>query len=116
LAATERLLQISGLAGKGLELRIEVDRDGIARLTRLSARDPGGAPGAQALARDASLPLLDVVVSGEGRGWSGGRYCESEAGSRFRYTGHSERPTDGSWSELRVDLDDPVTGLHAEVF
>src|ERR1700690_20625 len=88
----------------------------MARLTRLSARDSLGAQGAQALVHDAALPLLDVIVSGEGRGWSGGRYCESEAGSRFRYTGHSERAANGSWHELRVDLDDPVTGLHAEVF
>ena len=116
MAATERLLQISGLADTGLDLRIEVGPDGTARLTRLSARDSLGAQGAQALVHDAALPLLDVIVSGEGRGWSGGRYCESEAGSRFRYTGHSERAANGSWHELRVDLDDPVTGLHAEVF
>ncbi len=116
MAGTERLLQVTGLADTGLELRIEVDRDGMARLTRLSAREPRGAGSAQALARDASLPLLDVIVSGEGRGWSGRRYCESEAGSRFRYTGHSERAAGGPWHELRVDLDDPVTGLHAEVF
>ena len=47
------------MAGKGIELRIEVDRDGMAKLTRLSVG------GAQALARDAALPLLDVIVSGE---------------------------------------------------
>jgi alpha-galactosidase len=110
LAGSERLLQVTGLAEKGLELRIEVDGDGMAKLTRLSAG------GAQALARDAALPLLDVIVSGEGRGWSGGRYCESEAGGRFRYAGHGERAVGGSWHELRVHLDDPVTGLHAEVF
>jgi alpha-galactosidase len=110
LAGTERVLQVTSLAGKGVELRIEVDRDGMARLTRLSAG------GAQALARDAALPLLDVIVRGEGRGWSGGRYCESEAGGRFRYAGHGERAVGGFWQELRVHLDDPVTGLHAEVF
>jgi alpha-galactosidase len=110
LAGTERVLQVTSLAGKGIELQIEVDRDGMAKLTRLSAA------GAQALERDAALPLLDVIVSGEGRGWSGGRYCESEAGGRFRYAGHGERAVGGSWHELRVHLDDPVTGLHAEVF
>lgn len=84
----------------------------MARLTRLAA--PGGKP----VSRDAALPLLDVIVTGEGRGWSGGRYCESEAGGRFRYAGHSERAATETapWRELRVDLDDPVTGLHAEVF
>ena len=52
--------------------------------------------------------------------WSGGRYCESEAGSRFRYAGYREGRDEGSsgssWRELRVDLVDPVTGLRAEVF
>ena len=67
MAATERLLQISGLADTGLDLRIEVGPDGMARLTRLSARDCLGAQGAQALVHDAALPLLDVIVSGEGR-------------------------------------------------
>jgi len=114
LAGTERFPQVIGWAGDDLELRIEVGRDGMARLTRLSA------PGAEDLACDAALPLLDVIVAGEGRGWSGGRYCESEAGARFRYAGHSERTVDGTgdstWQELRVDLDDPVTGLRAEVF
>jgi alpha-galactosidase len=109
LAGTE-LPQVIGWAGESLELRIEVGRDGMARLTRLSA------PGATALASDAALPLLDVIVAGEGRGWSGGRYCESEAGGRFRYAGHGERAADGPWQELRMDLDDPVTGLRAEVF
>ena len=110
MAGTERVLQVTSLAGNGIELQIEVDGDGMAKLTRLSAA------GAQALERDAALPLLDVIVSGEGRGWSGGRYCESEAGGRFRYAGHGERAVGGSWQELRVHLDDPVTGLHAEVF
>jgi alpha-galactosidase len=112
LAGTEQPLQVTGWADESIELRIEVGRDGMARLTRLAA------PGGKSLSRDAALPLLDVIVTGEGRGWSGGRYCESEAGGRFRYAGHSERPAgaSGPWRELRVDLDDPVTGLRAEVF
>jgi alpha-galactosidase len=110
LALTEQLPLVTGWAGEGLDLRIEVDRDGMARLTRWSAA------GAELLSCDAALPLLDVIVTGEGRGWSGGRYCESETGSRFRYAGHDERAAGGPWPELRVDLDDPVTGLHAEVF
>jgi alpha-galactosidase len=110
LAGTEGFSQVIGWAADGLELRIEAGGDGMARLTRLSA------PGAADLSNDAALPLLDVIVAGEGRGWSGGRYCESEAGSRFRYAGHSERAADRIWHELRVDLDDPVTGLRAEVF
>jgi alpha-galactosidase len=115
LAETEPPLLVTGWSGQGLELRIEADRDGMARLVRLSAPDARAA-GAQAPPRDTALPLLDVIVTGEGRGWSGGRYCESEAGSRFRYAGHDERDAGGPGPELRVDLDDPVTGLHAEVF
>jgi len=119
LAETEPPLLVTGWADQGLELRIEVARDEMPRLTRLSAPStaPSTAPSAApSAAPDAALPLLDVIVTGEGRGWSGGRYCESEAGSRFRYAGHSERERDAGGPELRVDLDDPVTGLHAEVF
>ena len=114
MAGTERFPQVIGLTGDGLELRVEVGADGMARLTRLSA------PGAADLTSDAALPLLDVIVAGEGRGWSGRRYCESKAGGRFRYAGHHGRTVDGTGDggghELRVDLDDPVTGLRAEVF
>jgi alpha-galactosidase len=114
LAGTEQLPLLIDWAGDGLELRVEVGGDGMARLTRLAAQgtaDPLGPPSG------AALPLLDVIVAGEGRGWSGGRYCESEAGHRFRYVGHDAGRHDGGpWRELRVDLDDPVTGLRAEVF
>ena len=112
MAGREQPLQVAGWANESLELRVEVGRDGMARLTRLAA------PGAKPMSRDAALPLLDVIVTGEGRGWSGGRYCESQAGGRFRYAGHSERAVGaaGPWRELRVDLDDPATGLRAEVF
>jgi alpha-galactosidase len=116
LAVTEQPLLVSW-ADEDLELRIEVDRDGMARLTRLAAPASGasGFPPSGFPPPDAALPLLDVIVAGEGRGWSGGRYCESEAGGRFRYAGHAERAV-GPWHELRVDLDDPVTGMRAEVF
>jgi alpha-galactosidase len=88
-----------------LSLRIEVDGDGAARITSLTA------PGAAAAGTGPGLPLLDLIVAGEGRGWSGGRYCESEAGRRLRYRDHGERA-----GELWVDLTDPVTGLRAQVF
>ena len=65
---------------------------------------------------DAALPLLDVVLAGEGKAWSGDRYCESEAGGRFRYVGHDRADLPGGWREVRVDLADPVSGLRAEVF
>ncbi len=86
----------------------------MARLIRLAAQ---GTADLRDRSSDAALPLLDVIVAGEGRSWSGRRYCESEAGHRFRYAGHDVRRDEGgSWRELRVDLDDPVTGLRAEVF
>jgi alpha-galactosidase len=124
---------VIGWSDDALDLRIDVDEDGMARMTGLTAPprrpaapsasggppSPSSAPGDPA-SSGAALPLLDVIVSGEGRMWSGGRYCESEAGSRFRYAGYSEGHHEGSsgssWHELRVDLVDPVTGLRAEVF
>jgi alpha-galactosidase len=105
---------------EGLELRIEVDEAGRALMTRLRAPSAAGAelggepPGADPTR--IALPLLDVVLAAEGTAWSGSRYCESVAGPRFRCVGHEGVPADGRWRELRVDLDDPVTGLRAEVF
>ena len=108
-----------------LDLRIEVGADGMARIIWLAARGAAGpaargiperGPGAGAGPADAALPLLDVILAGEGRAWSGDRYCESEAGGRFRYIGHDRAGLPGAWRELRVDLADPVSGLRAEVF
>ena len=114
LAGTPQLPQVIDWTGDGLELRIEAGGDGMARLIRLAALGGEELPG---LPADAGLPLLDVVVAGEGRSWSGGRYCESEAGHRFRYAGHQVgHGGGGGWRELKVDLFDPVTGLRAEVF
>ena len=110
---------------KALDLRIEVGRDGMARIIRLAARDAPEPPARTAVElppdvgpqpADAALPLLDVVLAGEGKAWSGDRYCESEAGGRFRYVGHEGADLPGGWRELRVDLADPVSGLRAEVF
>ena len=78
-----------GWADEALDLRIDVD-DGMARITRLTAPLQGSPPAtsspapaagsATAASAGAALPLLDVILAGEGKGWSGGRYCESEAG------------------------------------
>jgi alpha-galactosidase len=96
-----------GWSDDGIELAVEVDQDGGARIVRLGA-GPGDPLGA-------GLPLVDVVVAGEGRAWSGRRYCESAAGRRLRYRGHAEQAGPDGWHEIRVDLADPVTGLAAEV-
>jgi alpha-galactosidase len=76
----------------------------------------GPLPAARTEPADAALPLLDVVLAGEGKTWSGDRYCESAAGGRFRYVGHDQADLPGGWHELRVELADPVSGLRAEVF
>ena len=132
-----------GYLDDALELRIDVNETGTARIMRLvtpqpareAVNDPAGgatpAPsaisgsdvvGALGEAAEATgLPLADVIVAGEGRTWSGSRYCESVAGARLRYLGHDSR-TEGPgsradrWHQLRVDLGDPVSGLHAEIF
>ena len=123
-----------GVTDEVLDLRIEVGQDAMARIVRLAARaapePPARAAGDLPVAgaagelspdvgaqpTDASLPLLDVVLAGEGKAWSGDRYCESEAGGRFRYVGHDRADLPGGWREVRVDLADPVSGLRAEVF
>jgi len=99
---TEPVREFIEWSDEALELRIEVARDGMARLTRLAP------PGVEV--SPAALPLVDVVLSGEGKSWSGSRYCESAIDGRLGYTGHTQG------DELRVDLADPVTGLRAEVF
>jgi alpha-galactosidase len=104
-AAAERPGVVIDKSDDTISLRIEVDGAGLAQVTGLTA---GEVPAARA---GAALPLLDVIVTGEGRAWSGSRYCESEVAGRLRYRGHGEQAGD-----LRVDLTDPVTGLRAEVF
>jgi alpha-galactosidase len=112
-AGTERVI---AWRDNALDLRIEVGDDGMARLTRLAPSQDALSQGAlsqQTTGPDAALPLVDVVLAGEGKAWSGGRYCESEAGGRLRYRSHEQRPA-AKWHELRIGLQDPVTGLRAE--
>ena len=93
-----------------LDFLIDVAADGAVTLARLSARrgDEAPAPGA-------GLPLCDLLLTGTGRIWSGSRYAESAAGRRLRYVTHEESEEDG-WRQLRVALEDLVTGIRAEVF
>ena len=111
-----------GWVDDALELLVEVAEDGLARLVHLAA---GGAGRATSTAgdgerparrdrRNPGLPLVDVVMSGSGRAWSGGRYAESVVGGRLRYVGHTER-VDDLWRELEIDLEDAATGLRADV-
>ena len=106
-------------ADDALELRIEVGEDGLARLVQLAACAAGvAAPtdgnGEEPTTRDwraAGLPLVDVVMSGSGRAWSGGRYAESVVGGRLRYVQHEERVND-LWRELQIDLEDFAREVH----
>jgi alpha-galactosidase len=102
-----------------LDLEIEVTGDGAARLTRLSPRAPAAeSSGSEPLSGPPpgpGLPLVDIVVAGEGRSWSGSRYTESVVGRRLRYLDHEDSGA-GRARRLRVELEDPVTGLHAELY
>jgi alpha-galactosidase len=111
-----------GWTDDALEMRVEVGDDGVARLAHLAASAAGGQARADGAVvgvadgdlRAVGLPLVDVIASGSGRAWSGRRYVESVVGGRLRYVGHDER-ADSPWRELKVTLEDPVTGLVAEV-
>jgi alpha-galactosidase len=105
------------LADDRLELTVAVGADEVPRLTRLAptgAADAGRADGSGVQA----LPLTDVVLAGQGRAWSGSRYCESASAPRLRYAGHEHTSGEDHgrpWRQLRVDLADPDSGLRAEV-
>jgi alpha-galactosidase len=106
----------------GLEMMIDVDEEGIARLTRLVPLPAGDDPktnrdrqeSAIRGQRTAGLPLVDVVASSSGRALSARRYAQSVVGGRLRYLGHEES-AQAPWRDLRVNLEDPSTGLTAEV-
>ncbi|MEO3754448.1 alpha-galactosidase [Streptomyces sp. B6B3] len=82
--------------------------DGTLRAVRL------GPPGLPAAPVAAATRAVELLLLGEGRGWSGQRSLETAAGARLRLRGHgSDR--DGDWHRLRLDLHDPTTGLAAEL-
>lgn len=122
VAARASSQQEIGLIDDAIEMLIEIDEAGIARLVRLAPlpgeRGPetGSArrPSATRRWRVAGLPLVDVVAAGSGRSWSGRRYAESVLGGRLRYVDHQES-RQGPWRELRLDLEDPSTGLAVAV-
>jgi alpha-galactosidase len=95
-----------------LGLSIVVGEDMVPRIARLV---PGPAAATAAGSGTGGLPLVDVLIPGAGRRWSGTRYVESEIGSRLRYLRHAQRD-DGPWREVRIESADPETGLRAEVF
>jgi alpha-galactosidase len=84
---------------QALPLELDIAPDGAVSLGR-----PGEGP----------LPLVEVTAAGHGRHWSSNRSVDTAIGVRLRYMAH--RPSrDGDWHVLTVDLDDPLTGLAAQV-
>ena len=86
-------------------LRFEVQADETVRVSWSTSERPAGNPG---------LPPLDVLTVAGGRQWSGTRYVESAVGGRMRYRGHEET-NDGVWRQHLLRLEDPQTGLRAEL-
>jgi alpha-galactosidase len=106
-----------------IDLAVELDGEGVPRLVRLApgramadaspdVREIDGGD-AQAGAH-LGLPLLDVIVTGSGRGWAGRRYSESVVGARMRHV-DQDAEDDGPWHRVRVRLEDPRSALTATV-
>ena len=100
-----------------LEFCVSVSDDGLARLVRLFAPasdDTWSDPPISGRHYLPGLPLVDVITSGSGRAWSGGRYIESVTGGRLRLAA-SEQHTSGRWEVLTFRLEDPDSSLRSEV-
>ncbi|WP_328771781.1 glycoside hydrolase family 36 protein [Streptomyces sp. NBC_00286] len=61
--------------------------------------------------RDAGLPLVDLVLAGEGTGFSGPRFTGTALGPRLRYRAHVATYDDDGWHRLTVELHDPASEL-----
>ncbi|WP_149827628.1 alpha-galactosidase [Streptomyces tailanensis] len=71
---------------------------------------------------DPSLPLVDLVLLGDGTGWSRPRFTGTALGDRLRYRAHhstygvEHSSGDGvGWHRLTFELHDPESGLTAFV-
>jgi alpha-galactosidase len=84
-----------GLNDGRLALTIDVAEDQSATMVlhRAGIEDPGPWP---------RLPVVDIMVAGAGRSWSGSRYTESVVGHRLQYRSHQEQ-ADGQWRQLALD-------------
>ena len=103
-----------------IDVCLSVDKDGIPRVL-VAAVGPSNSDTRSDSSDSATqgvvargLPLLDVLVSGEGRDWAGLRYSESAVGQRMRYLRHTATD-DRPWSVLEILLQDPLTRLTATV-
>ncbi|WP_329415686.1 alpha-galactosidase [Streptomyces sp. NBC_00704] len=101
-AAAENAQESSLWSDEVLGLRAVVDIAGSVRLT-----------GADQL-WNRLVPLVEVVVTGQGRMWSGERFIDTAVGGRLVLRGH-ETAVDGAWRRTTIGLADPETGLAAHV-
>ncbi|MBK3568264.1 alpha-galactosidase [Streptomyces sp. MBT62] len=60
------------------------------------------------------VPLVEIVLTGHGRTWSGERFIDTTVGSRLVLRGH-ETVEDGEWLRTTIQLADPEIGLAADV-
>ncbi|MDX2939661.1 glycoside hydrolase family 36 protein [Streptomyces ipomoeae] len=91
-------------------LTVDFDLSGdVPRL--LCVRRPGDPePGPEEAKSEPSLPLVDLVLLGDGTGWSGPRFAGTALGRRLRYRAHHSTYGDG-WHRLTFELRDPGSGL-----
>ena len=95
-----------------LTVELLTDPAGPVRVAGLQATDVATAHAEARPANEPGQPLVEALVAGEGRAWSGARAIETAIGARLRFAGHREW-TEGGWSVLEVDLAD--AGLAATV-
>ncbi|WP_037672747.1 glycoside hydrolase family 36 protein [Streptomyces griseus] len=78
--------------------------------------DPAGAVGLTSPGRpwETLVPLVEVVLTGHGRVWSGERFIDTTVGSRMVLR-DQETFEEGPWRRTVIRLADPQTGLLAEV-
>lgn len=96
---------------RALETEFTVAPDGTLGITRLARPDDPHAPSAGPAA---TLPVVEISAVGHGSGWSGPPFVDSALGARLHHRGH-HATRDGDWHRLCVELQDPRTGLSAEL-
>jgi alpha-galactosidase len=89
-------------SGSGLDVGVAWSHAAAARLTM---RLPGQSGG-----RSSAQPLVEALVSGQGRSWSGSRYVATVIGQRLRYAGHGVERS-GAWQTLSLTQRDDATAL-----
>jgi alpha-galactosidase len=103
LTASAEIAQESLLwSDETLGLRVVADPSGAVRLT------DDGRPW------DCLVPLVEVILTGHGRTWSGERFIDTTVGSRLVLRGHTT-VQDRQWRRTTIRLTDPDTGLAADV-